>query len=348
MNNEKKILLVGNIKSDGSKSMELVLREIKTGLSYVDSIEPETRFPSLFYKLFFYPIRIFFKRGYDIYHIIDHSYGHLAYFLPKKKIIITCNDLIPLVFKNKMSWWGRTSFNFYISGLKRAAKIIAISENTKRDLVKILRIPEEKIEVVYAKTNLTSFRPLKKRSELRKKYSFKNELILLSFGNGFYKNTGLILRALVSLRKKYPNIRLLKIGRFREDEKEFIKKKGLEDILISKTGLSDEEIVEMYNVADMLVFPSLYEGFGRPPLEAMSCGLPVITSNASSLPEVVGDAAVKINPNSVNELVDGVVRIIEDTSFRKGLVRKGLSQARKVEQIDSFGKLENIYNSINY
>lgn len=346
---EPRILLIGNIKEDGSKSMQVYLNYLKKNFHNIDIVSPSTKIRPFFYKNFIYPLKIIKKRflnNYDIFHIVDHSYGNLAYFLSKDKTIITCHDLIQLK-TNIGTWRSRLFFRFYLLGLKRAKKIIADSKNTKKDIIDILNISSEKIKVVpLVSINKNIFTKLDKKV-IKQKYELRDEYILLSVGGFAYKNTLLILKTLNKLKKEFPKIRLIKIGDFTEEESKFIKEKNLENLIIKKKNLSEKEIVEMYNLADILVFPSLYEGFGIPPLEAMACGTPVIVSNTSSLPEVVGNAGILINPYSVNELTDAIKKIKNNKNIQKDLIKKGLKNLQRFDKKKIIEKISKIYKTYN-
>lgn len=341
--NKSKVLLIGNIKESRSKSMSLYLEMLKENIDSknIKHISPSSKsLPVNVFKNFVYPFVI--PKKYDLFHILDHSYGHLAYFLPRRKILITCHDLIPLKFPNKMSLWGKISFKFYISGLKKAKIIITDSKNTKKDIIKLMDIPEEKVKVIPFGFDKSLFRKKDKRV-VKKKLRLEKNIVLMSVGNFFYKNTILILKAMKILEKEYDNLLLVKIGGFSKEEMEFIDKNDLRGKILIKKNLTQDEMNDYYNASDILVFPSLYEGFGIPPLEAMACGTPVIASNAASLPEVVGDASIKINPHSIEELKNAIVKILENKKFRNGLIKKGYKNVKRFSWERYVKRLKKIY-----
>jgi len=104
---------------------------------------------------------------------------------------------------------------------------------------------------------------------------------------------------------------------------------GISENVIFLGHISEEEVVKIYHMADVFAYPSAYEGFGYTPLEAMACGVPVVTSNASSIPEVVGDAAILIDPNNDKEICDAISRVLDDDKLRNKMVEKGIIQANK-------------------
>ncbi|MEM4330487.1 MAG: glycosyltransferase family 1 protein [Candidatus Pacearchaeota archaeon] len=342
MNKKLKILVLGNVKGD-STSMRVYLNFLKEILKKEDAdfLEPSPKFiPKDIFKIFFYPLII--KKDYDVYHIIDHSYSYLINFLPKDRTIITCHDLIPLKFSERISLRGRILFRYYIKLLKKARAIIADSNNTKRDLMTEFKIIKNKIKVIPPiSIERKKFSLTKKR--IKEKRGLEDKIILLSVGSFFYKNTLLILKSLNYLKEKYPNIVLIKIGEFLKEEKKFIEKNDLQRFIIKKSSLTQKELEETYYLSDILVFPSLYEGFGIPPLEAMACGTPVITSNTSSLPEVVKDAAIKINPHSVEELKRAIITIIENKKIKKKLIKEGYKNLKRFKKNKIKSKLLRLY-----
>ena len=342
MAENNKVLIIGNIKEDHSKSMHVYLEEILRYLSNVDVISPSTKIRPSLYKIFIYPLKI--SKAYDVYHILDHSYGNLAYILPKNKLVITCHDLIPLKIEG-IKFRARLSFKYYISGLRRARIILARSEATKKDIIKLLKIPEKRIRVLYFSFDPSNFRRLN-HNKAKRSYGLRGKVVLISVGNFFYKNTLLILKAMKDLKSRYDNLLLVKIGGFSKEEEDFISENNLKDNVLVKKNISNEELNRYYNASDMLVFPSLYEGFGMPPLEAMACGTPVITSNVASLPEVVGDAAIKINPHSVEELKKAIIKIAENKKFRDSLVKKGFRNIKRFSIKEHAEKLEEIYKEV--
>jgi len=338
---KNKILLLGNIKQDNSWSMKLYLEDLSKIDKRSKIFSPSSKVPLLFYKFFIYPFKI--PWGYGGYHIIDHSYGNLAYFLSKKSLIITCHDLIPKIFPQEISFRGRILFEIYLGGLRKAKTIIVESKSTKRDLIKLLGINSNKIKVVTFPINLSKFYPIKGR--IKKETVLEGKKVLLSVGRQFYKNTSLILKTLKSLLEKDANFFLVKVGSFSEKERKFIKENNLKQNILEKSNLGEEEMNEYYNLSNILIFPSLYEGFGKPPLEAMASGTPVIVSNASSLPEVVGNAALKVNPFSEKDLEDKILKIFNNPPLKRELIKKGFKNIKRFSFEKSKKEMEKIYSS---
>lgn len=332
MKKHPRILLLGNVTNGDSKSMELVLNEYTQNFNYAKVVVPKVFFCSKFFKLFIYPLVAFFYRGYDGYHVVDHSYGHIVHFLPRNKTIITCHDLIPLIFPSKMSIRGKILFKFYMSGMKRA-KIILADTTTSKDLVKLLKINKNKIRTIPNNIDLSSFKILRNRKKLKKKYGLDKKYVIMAQGINFYKNIPRILKALYIVRKRYSNIILLKIGEFGQKEKEIIKQLNLKKNIIQKIGVSKKTLVELYNCTDVLAFPSIYGGYSRPPFEAMACGVPSIVGNKPAFKEIKNDIAIiRINPFLVNELSRAIIKLKEYPSYRKKMINTFTKTLRDFEQ----------------
>ena len=189
------------------------------------------------------------------------------------------------------------------------------------------------------------------RKKRLRKYNidFKNNKIILYVGlDKPTKNICTLIRAFYELKKKIKNVKLIKVGGY-EWKSERIKilklireLKLIEDIIF--TGyVNDEDLPLFYNVADVFIFPSLYEGFGLPILEAMSCGCPVIASNVASISEVVGDAGILIDPLDVNGFTNAMYDILTNNDLRTKLSKRGLKQAKKFSLDDECKKTIKIY-----
>lgn len=251
------------------------------------------------------------------------------------KLIVTIHDITHILFPeylpNKLAWY----YSKFMIGLatKRADKILTVSKNTKQDLVKYFNINPKKIIVTYNGVS-EKFKVIDKLSYkyIYSKYKIEeNKKIILYVGNKKpHKNLEILLKAF-SKSKFKESSRLVFVGKDFDNYKDLnalSKKLRLDNYIIHTGIISDEELVYFYNLADIFVFPSLYEGFGIPPLEAMACGTPVISSNTSSMPEVLGDAAYLVNPNNVYKFKDAIDKVLEDNSLRDKLIRKGLERVK--------------------
>jgi len=215
--------------------------------------------------------------------------------------------------------------------LKHAYKIITVSENTKRDLIRLYGGSPEKIEVVYHGVNKCQMSNVKYQNHNSKLKS--NNYILYLGRIEKKKNVDRLVRAFDIVKQKYrvPH-KLILAGsagyRFREIEQVIKNSKAKDDIIM--TGyVSEEEKCKLLKNADEFVFPSLYEGFGMPVLEAQSAGVPVVTSNISSLPEIVGESALKVNPLNTEEIAESIYKVISNDKVRKALIGQGYENIKR-------------------
>ncbi|HEC88422.1 MAG TPA: glycosyltransferase family 1 protein [Thermoplasmata archaeon] len=267
---------------------------------------------------------------------ILHSPENSTLFRKFKNIkkVVTVHDMILYIFGEIKNIIDFARYRFLMPRvLKTADRIIAVSNNTKRDLISYLGISEEKIEVIYEGVS-KQYKPLDKNEVkiFKKKYHLEEPFILYVGSFLPHKNIPALIKAFYKLKNQYQiKNKLVLCGK---KEKltyilKLIKRLNLQKDIIFTRYIPTRELPYLYNAADLFVYPSLYEGFGLPPLEAMACGTPVITSNTSSLPEVVGDAGIMIDPHDVDELTKTIYEVLTDEKLRKELSNKGLKRVKK-------------------
>jgi len=216
--------------------------------------------------------------------------------------------------------------------LKKADMIIAISNQTKNDIVNIL--PEHKIRVIYLGLD-KKFKPLGdsiKIQTTRMKYNLPQKYILFVGTVEPRKNISRIILAFDKIKKKGSEHKLLIAGEWGWNYKEIlltINRLGLKDEIIFTHYVTDEDMPFIYNGASVFVYPSLYEGFGIPVLEAMACGVPVVTSCVSSLPEVAGEAAILIDPRNIEEISNAIDKVLRNSGLAEQLKIRGMQRAAK-------------------
>jgi glycosyltransferase involved in cell wall biosynthesis len=238
-------------------------------------------------------------------------------------IVLTVYDMIHEIYGDLIDYGGQ------IAEQKRQAilaadVILCISESTKNDLLERYRLPEKRVQVTHLATEFNlNFIDGDAPIPLRPFYLF------VGVRHG-YKNFDGLLFALSRTISKYPEIILCVVGApFNRIEQTKISEMRLEKNIEHFGLVSDAHLAKLYRSCVAFVYPSFYEGFGLPPLEAMACRAPVIASNASSIPEVVGGAGLLFNPNSIQDLTDRLLFLIENPSEREILIAKGLEQAEK-------------------
>ncbi|MBT9317286.1 glycosyltransferase family 4 protein [Leptothoe spongobia] len=293
----------------------------------------------------------------DVFHIIDHTDGHIGYWLKKsnKRFVVTCHDLVQFVYPeilNDQSRFPRLSmaaWKYSVGGMHEADSIIAVSNNTKNDIINNLNISPDKVGVIPNAVS-SEFNPYSscEKDNARTEHISSKDICLLNVGSTHQrKNVLAILQTIKKLLEKGIPVRLWRLGgRFTSSQKQFIEDNALKDFILDLGTPSRSELVDIYNAADMLLAPSLYEGFGLTVLEAMACGLPVITSNVSSLPEVCGEAAVLVDPLDVDQIVDAVINLKSDFHYYKSFVSKGIERSKSFNWLKTAEKVAQVYGSV--
>lgn len=291
----------------------------------------------------------------DIYHIVDHSNAHVAYWLKKtgKPIVVTCHDLVQFVYpeilkdRSRFPALSMASWKYSVRGMKSADRVIAVSNHTAKDVHQMLAIPLDQIDVVPNGVE-PYFRPLSpvEVAAIRQRYEGSSEaLCILNVGSTHQrKNIPTILKVLVMLRECGVAVKLWKVGdEFTAEQNTFIQSHNLASTITFMGKPDKTALREIYNAADVLIAPSLYEGFGLTILEAMACGLPVITANVSSLPEVVGDGAIQIEPMDVSGIVEKIRYLQQNLDSRHELIARGLIRAKAFCWSNSAKKVGLVY-----
>ncbi len=268
-----------------------------------------------------------------VVHLPNQYLGKYGCYL-KKPFIITVHDLIGFfdlwghgIFKGRPKLRGNFYLNLDLRGIRKAARIIAVSQNTKRDLRKYLGIPNEKIKVIYEGIDHSIFRP-RNTSPL-----ICNPYVLYVGAEHPRKNLTLLFTAFKKLKqeKRFKNYKLVKVGEpggdFRGPTLGIIRDLGLQGDIVFTGHVTEDLVAQYYSGAECLVSPSFYEGFGLTLLEAMACGCPVITTNVTSIPEVVGDAAITIDPKNIDMLTEKLRRVLTSEELKQKLCEEGIKRA---------------------
>lgn len=260
---------------------------------------------------------------YDILHPTYYSlYYKQVVNRIKKPLAVTVYDMIHERYPQFMQKGNTTSEKKKLL-CEKADIIFAISQHTKTDLVEMLNIPPDKIKVTWLAGGFTS-------STANESFIGKlpGKYLLFVGGRAGYKNFSLFFKAIAPLLHSDPDLHLVCTGgRFTPGELNLFKEYGLEQ-RVNAFFVDDRDFYTLYNKAEAFIFPSLYEGFGIPVLEAFSCGCPVVASNCSSLPEVGGDAALYFDPNSEAEMRDTIAKLIYNPLLKKDLIDRGFSRIK--------------------
>lgn len=351
------VLMLRNVGEERNLSMKLYADRLSQGLNHhcvIKSVIPWqpsyalTARSSLTAKTLdyvarygIYPSSLVKRRG-DVFHVVDHAYSHLLSCLPASRTVVTCHDLMLLKTARGDLQGLETQplvatrfLNLSLRFMKRAARVIATSEATAIDLVQYLNLSREQIQVVHHGID-PLFRPVpepSRREEIRKSLGLADSTVLLHVGNNwFYKNLEGVIRTLAILQENsgMDSPLLVKVGKRLTDEQQGLARRlGVAERIRELGVLNNEELQRVYWAADALVFPSRWEGFGWPPLEAMASGTPVICSDRGALGEVAGDAALIVNPEEPEEIAGAVAKVLGDEHLRRSLILKGLERAKQ-------------------
>ncbi len=321
-----------------------------------DTIIPKNRFvkswgSNMLWRYFTLPLHLN-KSSLDVIHD-PYELGAFSFGGSFKKII-TIHDLTPLLFPNLFK---RIDVLFHRLLLKKtvnnADKIITVSYHTQKDLMTYLNVPEDKVKVIYNGKD-ARFQPLNNNEigEVRMKYGLPDSFILSVGGLHPIKNIPRLLEAYCLSRRNGLEHKLVIVGMMMDKSSEIfqtLKVLKLEDNVIFTGKVPDDDLVGLYNAADLFIYPCLYAGFGLPPLEAMLTGTPVITSCNSSLLEVVGDAGLLIDPYNVKEIASAINLLIDDDDLRINLIKKGLKHSQNFNWNKTAHETLEIYNEVyNY
>ena len=267
------------------------------------------------------------------------------------KSVVTIHDCIHLRFPQYLP--NRLGYVYARSSLwvatHRATRVLTVSETSKRDILRYFHVPESKIDVIYNAIDerLGEAPSDAEMAQVRERYQLNDPFVLYAGNIKPHKNLERLIEAFHTLRRGgLENVKLLIIGD--EISKYATLRRAVQRHKLHKHVrffgfVSDKTLASLYRLASVFVFPSLYEGFGLPPLEAMASGTPVVTSNVSSLPEVAGDAAVLVDPYDAIDIKEGIKRVLSDPVLREEMKRKGLQRAREFSWERSAARTREIY-----
>lgn len=291
-----------------------------------------------------------------IIHLPNQHLGRYGFFL-KTPYIITVHDISRYfdlkgcsTFIYRPNLRDRFYFSLDYRGVKKATKVVAVSQVTKRDLVQHLGVPEERISVVYEGIDHRLFKPTSRR--------LVDYPYLLFVGSEYpRKNFVGLVESFSKLKSQgeFKNLKLVKVGRagrpeakFRKHTLQVVEELGLSNEVVLTGYVAREDLPAYYSGAECFILPSFYEGFGFTPLEAMACGCPVVVSNVASLPEVVGEAAIQVNPHDTDDIAGALRRVLTDEQLKRELVAKGLKQAKQFSWEKTARGTLRVYESVEH
>ncbi len=283
----------------------------------------------LLWEQFVLPLRL------KQYHVdLVHSLGYFSPLLASCYSVTTIHDLNFIYARSSFSPAGYLLWRLMVSlSARRSHKIITVSQSSKRDIVEFIDIDPVRVQVIYE--GAPNIRPdgCGQKSIDLHQYGIRGRPILSVASSHPHKNLSRLIEAYSTLVRTYDvENQLVLVGHRRAGAdllEKMVKRLDLEGKVILTGYIPDDLLEELYSKAVLFVFPSLYEGFGIPVLEAMANGVPVVCSNAASLPEVAGDAALFFDPYSVEEIAARMHQALQDSGLRKELIRSGQENAKR-------------------
>jgi glycosyltransferase involved in cell wall biosynthesis len=276
--------------------------------------------------------------------------------------VMTVHDLLEHMYGARKSSGFKRSLHFQLTRrvLRGAARILAVSNFTKNEIEKLFGIHSDRVEVIHNAIDprfLHGHATETDRRFLAERYQITHPFLLYAGRISPHKNLVRIIEAFSALKAElekeemYPDLKLIIIGdelSKHPDLRRTVIRGGVQNDVRFLGFVPIDVLRIFYDAAKVFVFPSLYEGFGLPPLEAMAHGTPVLTSNASSLPEVVGHSAVMVNPENVFEIMRGLHRVLLDQALREKLKQRGYEQVKRFSWDESARKILNVYRQVTH
>jgi glycosyltransferase involved in cell wall biosynthesis len=273
----------------------------------------------------------------------------------QQKSVVTVHDLIPLLFPHyTRRSKKRRVFPIYKRIMGRIARladaILADSECTRQDILRTLKVPGQKVHRIHLGVD-EKFSPGPSTGRVRRRFGISGTLLLCVGRQDPYKNVIAAVKAfeIIARRRSDLNCHMLIVGekdpRYPEVS-DYISRRNLSGEVVTTDYLADDDLVDAYREADLLIHLSLYEGFGLPPLEAMACGTPVVCSDRSSLPEVLGDAACFTNPYNAPKAAENIITVLTNETLRSQLIAKGIKQAARYRWETTARQVVGVYRKV--
>ena len=290
------------------------------------------------------------KENISLYHVPQNGIG-----LPKAKVskyVVTIHDLIPYVYPETT---GKGYLKKFLGEMPyiidNSDQIITVSEWSKNDIIRFFNVPEERITVIYEAAE-PHFMPLDKskaKAFLAKKYGITKPFLLYLGGYSPRKNVAGLINAFAKIAAEDPEIVLCLPGK-RDKEQEnseiLVEALNLEDRIKFIGFVPNEDLPLLYSAAEIFIYPSFYEGFGLPPLEAMACGTAVLCSDTSCLPEISGKDGVYFSPYNTIEMAEKIWKVLKNEDLRLKLAKQGLKHSQKFSWEKAARETIAVYNKV--
>lgn len=287
-------------------------------------------------RFILYPIRSHQKTQDTVYHLTFQYLGDLAFYTDSSKTIATCHDVFSFLERDNLKRPYPIQ-KYALLGLKQCKYLISISDFTKNELVTKLKLPKDKIHVIKNGMNRDIFFKITEEKQRDLEPLFPNFYKILHVGTEVMRKDFLtLLKAFYLVKKRLNNVKLIRIGT--PSYMDYIRKFGLENDIIYLKNISNDKLREIYNQCDVFVFPSLYEGWGAPGLEAAACGTPIICSDIPIFREVYANAPIYFPIKNYQELCNKIIEVITDDSKKELMGQKGIEVSKKYSWVESSKK----------
>lgn len=314
-------LLMQNMKKTYSPST--INTTVQTRVLHPNSSGFSKKYDLMAY--YYFPRKI--PQGFSLYHISSQMMGKSTRYI--SPAVVTCHDIISFKCKSNHSFMSRYLRRKSLEAITKARFIIFNSNYTKNDFLNYFNYEEDKTSVVYLGASDIFQRRDKFQSRKKLNLPLDRPIVLNVGTEGHRKNIKTMIYSINKIKTNIPNILFIRLGRQRKLSRRLIEKLDLkENILYVKRNQSEERVAEFYNAADVFIFTSTYEGFGLPVLEALKSGCPVVASNASSIPEITGSAAILHNPLDVEAFATSIETIINNKNISDEYANKGIKQSK--------------------
>jgi glycosyltransferase involved in cell wall biosynthesis len=268
-----------------------------------------------------------------------------------KKRLVTIHDVYHLAYNQELNLAQKIYSRVVLSlAVRFSDKVITVSNFSCNEIIRFTKSRKDKIEVIYNGVDHEKFNAAEKTDSVKKIINFN---YILFVGNVKpHKNIKRLVESFEIVSKEFPELKLAIVGKKEnfitgiDGLKELLDNKNLNQKIIFTGYIADEDLPSVYKNSELLVFPSLYEGFGLPPLEAMASGVPVVASSAASIPEVCGNAALYVNPYSIVDIANGILGILKNENLKSQMIKKGYKRAELFNWETSAQKHIKIMNNL--
>jgi glycosyltransferase involved in cell wall biosynthesis len=327
------------------RELDYVLPDLS---KHMTAMTPLSRFP--------YGVKAWLKRREDsIVQIHNQRLGMILHLNDFSPSVIICYDIIEYLMPEYWPTAAHKAFvRTYLTGTMNADVVLTPSARTAEDIKKSFK--PKRVQVIQHGVDRTHFHPVDRRVFLKHFGLPEERRYMLYVGSEQpRKNVPMVVRTFIKARKEFPDLALIKVGRAEEILGHPVREQLLKEL--SSAGLADQALfldfvpdgfmAAAYSAADVFVFPSLYEGFGMPVLEAMACGTPVVASNTTAIPEVAGDAAILVPPTDEDSVLAAVSRVLRDSELRADLSVRGQHRAEQFNWDKSAKELLSLYRQLD-